>query len=241
MKSQVAGIGAANSSTRLALAMQNGVATMSKYQRGLLAGLLAAQASLTGCTYARVETVGNGQTPEWVKPQPAAPPVALYAIPPIEPKGKVCVRSLGPERVAGPRGRLGSFLHISVAVENAKDPVTWTLDPRDMKLNFVGSPWPVPAYSKTVPVGTTLAIPQGKRGELDLYFPLAKGSRPLHVNFLWQIHRGRDTDTVSTRFEAANPSPTIGENSGNSSACGSLSREADRHATHCLPVETRPI
>jgi hypothetical protein len=214
---------------------------MSEYQRGLLAGFFAVQASFVGCTYAHVETVGNGQTQEWVKPQPPAPPVAMYSIPPIEPKGKVCVRSLGPERVVGPRGRLGSFLHISLAVENVADPVTWTLDPRDMKLNFVGSRWPVPAYSKTVPAGTKLAIPQGKRGELDLYFPSGKGSRPVHVSFLWQIHRGMETDTVSTRFENVGPTPTVSEEVGGPSACGQLSRVADRHATVSLLTRGTPI
>ena len=237
----VAEIGAANSPTRLALAMQNAGATMSEYQRGLLAGFLAVQLLLAGCSHGHLETVGDDQAQEWVKPQPAASPVALYAIPPIEPKGKVCVRSLGPERVVGPRGQLGSFLHISVAVENAEDPVTWTLDPRDMKLNFVGSPWPVPAYSKTVPAGTKLAIPQGKRGDLDLIFPRGREVDQSTSSFLWQIHRGSETDTVSTRFEAASPSPTIGEDSGNSAACGSLSREAGRHATHRLSVESHPI
>ena len=214
---------------------------MSYCQRGLLTGFLAVQAFLAGCAHGQLETVGTGQPQEWVRPRLPDRPVAQYSIPPIEPKGKVCVRSLGPERVVGPRGRLGSFLHISVAVENAADTVTWTLDPRDMKLNFVGSSRPVPAYSKTVPAGTTLAIPQGKRGDLELYFPWARRSRPLHFNFLWQLHRGRETDTVSTRFEAASPSPIISEDSGAVSTCGSLSREADRHATHRLSTQSRPI
>jgi hypothetical protein len=214
---------------------------MIEYQRGLLAGFLAVQALLAGCTHGHLETVGNDQTQEWVKPQPVAPPVALYPIPPIEPKGKVCVRFLGSERLGGPRGRLGSFLHISLAVENVADPVTWTLDPRDMKLNFIGSRWPVPAYSRTVPVGTKLTIPQGRSGELDLYFPSAQGSWPVHVSFLWQIHRGRETNTVSTRFDSSSPSPIIGQDPVAVSACGSSSREADRHATRRLPAQAPVI
>jgi hypothetical protein len=86
---RVAAIGNANSTIRLALAMQNGGMTMSEYQLGLLAGLLAAQALLAGCAHEHLETAGNGQTQEWVKPQPAASPVAMYAIPLIEPKGTI--------------------------------------------------------------------------------------------------------------------------------------------------------
>ncbi|HEY5281380.1 MAG TPA: hypothetical protein VIM14_01200, partial [Polyangia bacterium] len=189
---------------------------MSKYDVGRFVGFLAVQAFLTSCAHEHVETVGNGQTQEWTMPPPPAPPVALYAIPPKEPKGKVCVRSLGPEQLPGPRGRSLSFLHISVTVENAADPATWTLDRRDMKLNFVGSSRPVSAYAKTVSKGGTLAVPQGKRGEIDLYFPSGKRGRPLYVSFLWKLHRGNETDTISTRFEDASdpnrsmPSPVKG-------------------------------
>ena len=111
---------------------------MSYCHRGLFAGCLAIQAFLAGCAHGHVETVPNGQVQESATPLPTLPPVVLYAIPPIEPKGKVCIRSLGREQLPGPRGRLLSFLHISMAVENIADPATWTLDRRDMKLNFIG-------------------------------------------------------------------------------------------------------
>ena len=170
-------------------------------------GFLAVQSLPAGCAHERVETVGDAESQDWAMPPPADSPVALYAVPPNEPKGKVCVRSLGPEQLPGPRGRPLSFLHIFVAVENAADPVTWMLDRRDMKVNFVGSSRPVSAYSKTQATRTMLAIPEGKRGALDLYFPSAKRGRPLHVNFLWKLHRGHATDTVSTRFETSGDPP----------------------------------
>jgi hypothetical protein len=184
---------------------------MRYYKRGLFAGCLAVQASLTGCAHEHVDTVGNGRIQERATPQPALPPVALYAIPPLEPKGKVCVRWLGREHLPGPRGHLLPFLHISLAVENAADEETWTLDPGEMKLNFDGSPRPVSAYSKTIRKDAALAIPQRKRGELDLFFPSTERSRPLHVSFLWKIHRGSETDTVSTRFDAAGEIQTVGK------------------------------
>jgi hypothetical protein len=187
--------------------MQHEFEPMSQYHVGPFVGFLAVQAFLTSCAHEHVKTVENGPTQEWTMPPPSGSPVALYAIPPIEPKGKVCVTSLGPEQLPVPRGRLLSFLHISVAVENAADPVTWMLDRRDMKLNFVGSSRPVSAYSKTQSTRAMLAIPKGKRGALDLYFPSAKKGRPLHVNFLWKLHRGRETDTVSTRFETSGGPP----------------------------------
>ena len=174
-------------------------------------------------------------------PQLPGPPVALYAIPPIEPKGKVCVRSLGPEQLPGPRGRLLSFLHISMAVENNADPATWTLDRRDMKLNFVGSRWPVSPHSKASAKGPTLAIPLGESREFDLYFPSTERSRPLHVSFLWKLHRGSETDTVSTRFENTGPIPTVSEGVGGPPACGQLPHVADRHATVGFLPRGNPI
>ena len=74
-----------------------------------------------------------------------------------------------------------------------------------MKLNFVGASRPVSAHSKTAAKDASLAIPRGKHGELDLYFPSANKIRPLHVNFLWKLHLGSETDTVSTRFDAVSP------------------------------------
>ena len=214
---------------------------MSYCHRGLFAGCLAVQAFLAGCAHGHVETVPNGQVQESATPLPTLPPVVLYAIPPIEPKGKVCIRSLGREQLPGPRGRLLSFLYISMAVENIADPTTWTLDRRDMKLNFIGSRWPVLPHSKASAKGATLAIPQGKSGELDLYFPSTERSRPLHVSFLWKLHRGSETDTVSTRFENAGPIPTVSEGVGGPPACGQLSRVEDRHATVDLLTRGHPI
>ena len=193
---------------------------MSYCHRKLFAGCLAVQAILAGCAHGHVVTAPNGQLQESATTLPTLPPVVLYSIPPIEPKGKVCIRSMGREQLPGPRGRLLSFLHISMAVENNADPATWTLDRRDMKLNFIGSRWPVLPHSKASAKGATLAIPQGKSGELDLYFPSTERSRPLHVSFLWKLHRGSETDTVSTRFENTGPIPTVSEGVDGSSACG---------------------
>lgn len=214
---------------------------MTQYHRGLFVGFLAAQAHLAGCSYEHVETIGNGQTPEWEMPQPASPPVALYAIPLINPKGKVCVRSLGPEQLVVSEQRPRYFLHIAMALENAADVETWTIDSRDMKLNLVGSSRPLPAYSKTLQKSATLAIPQGKRGQLDLYFPSGSRSRPLHFSFLWKLHRGSKTDTISTRFDNAGAISTVNEDSDASTACGRLSRVADRHATVGLLTGGNPI
>jgi hypothetical protein len=62
-------------------------------------------------------------------------------------------------------------------------------------------------------------IPKGKPGELDLYFPSGPRSRPLYVDFLWRIHRGRNTDTISTRFDTVDgilpvPRGSTGANHG---------------------------
>jgi hypothetical protein len=204
---------------------------MTLRQRGLLTGILAIEALLAGCAHGHIVTVPDGQVQESATPLPTLPPVVLYAIPPTEPKGKVCIRSLGREQLPGPRGRLLSFLHISMVVENIADPASWTLDRRDMKLNFIGSRWPVSPQSKTSTKGATLAIPQGESRELDLYFPSTERSRPLHVSFLWKLHRGSETDTVSTRFESTGPIPTVSEGVGGPPDCGQLSHVADRHAT----------
>ena len=185
---------------------------MHKYQRGHFAEFLAIQAFLTGCSHGHLEVLKDGQTRGRVRPHLSSSSVARYAIPLIDPKGKVDVISLGSEKLLGPKGQLESYLHIRLAAENAVDAVPWTLDPREMKLNFDGISKAVPAYSKTIPVGEILAISMGNHGELDLYFLSGMNSWPLYVDLLWQIHRGRETDTISTRFEPQLSHSTLRKN-----------------------------
>ncbi len=175
-----------------------------------LVALLAAQTLLAGCTYGYVATKEDYSPQDYVEPEPPGPPVSQYEIPTIAPKGKAFVMSLGPEDRAAPGALPERLLRIRVAVQNDTDTVAWTLDPRDMKLAFDGSTTLYPAYSSSEPAGTSLVVPPGKRGKLDLFFPIGPDARPLFVDLLWQVHRGSQTDTISTRFDMSN-GPVAGE------------------------------
>jgi len=112
---------------------------VSEHQTGLFAGFLAAQAILTGCTHAYVETVADDPEPDWLDPPPSGPPASQYAVPSSNPKGTAYIVSLGPEELFDPAERLESFLHLRVSVENGTDPIPWTLDSRDMRVTFDGA------------------------------------------------------------------------------------------------------
>ena len=173
---------------------------MSDCRRRPLVAFLIAGAFVAGCAHKQAQTVDRSPSPKATKPRFGGPLVAQYAMPRGQPKGTVWIRSFGPQLLTGQRRWHGTFLHVSMEVENASDAVTWSLDPRDMKLNFVGSRRPIRARTKTMRTGTMLPIARGMHGYLDLYFPWNKRIRPLHVNFLWQLHRGSEIDTVNTRI-----------------------------------------
>lgn len=189
---------------KLALAVHFGGKPMREDKTGHFVRFVAILAMLTGCTHGQVQVASDSHSGKWARPDQYGPHVARYEIPVIHPKGEVCVMSLGSEKLRGPRAQPQSCLHIRLTAQNSTDMVPWTLDPRDMKLDFEGSSTSAPARVKTALTGGKLAIPKGSLGELDLYFPLGPRSRPLYVDFLWQIRRGKETITVSTRFDAPN-------------------------------------
>ncbi len=177
---------------------------------GLLVALLAAPTLLAGCGYGYVATEEDYSPQDYVQPEPPGPPVSQYAIPAVAPKGKAFVMSLGVEDRAAPGAPPERLLHIRIAVQNDADTVAWTLDPRDMKLALDGSSNLYPAYSSSEPAGTLLEVPPGKRGKVDLFFPIGPEARPMFVDLLWQVHRGSQTETFSTRFDMLN-GPVTGE------------------------------
>jgi hypothetical protein len=183
---------------------------MNDKRTALLGALLAAQTLLAGCAYGYLDTTEDYSPQDYVESQPPGPPVSQYEIPAIAPKGKAFVMSLGPEDRAAPGALPERLLRIRVAVQNDADTVAWTLDPRDMKLAFDGSTTLYPAYSTSEPAGASLVVPPGKRGKLDLFFPIGPEARPLFVDFLWQVHRGDQANTFSTRFDMSN-GPVAGE------------------------------
>jgi hypothetical protein len=167
----------------------------------LLVGSLFVVATLSGCTHGGLATAENHALPDWAPLESPVSPTAQYEIPAASPKGKASITLVGREQLTGPGGRPETFLHIRVTAENATDPVPWTLDPSDMKVSFDGSSAEYSGCATGIATDSSLAVAKGKHGAVDLYFPMGSEERPVYVYFLWQIHRGEETVTASTRLE----------------------------------------
>ncbi len=173
---------------------------MKDYPQGLLVGSLVVLTTLPGCTHGNLATAEDHGSTDWAALESPATAIAQYEIPAANPKGKASITSMGRERLTGPGGQPETFLHIRLTAENATDPVPWTLDPSDMKVSFDGSSEEYSGCATGVATGSSLTVARGKHGVLDLYFPMGTEDRPIHAYFLWQIHRGGETVTASTRL-----------------------------------------
>lgn len=163
----------------------------------LLAGLSVLAA---GCAH-DYRDPGYGGAPEGaVDARESGPPVLKYEVPAEQPKGKAYVLSLGPEDVPGPDKKPQPMLHLRIALENESD-VDWTLDPAEMTVAFDGTAPVTATYARSTPRGAKLSVPAGKRGELDLFFPLPDPQRPTRADLAWLLHRGGEPVAMSSRFD----------------------------------------
>ena len=126
-----------------------------------------------------------------------------YQVPVEAPQGEVQILSLGVADLPVP-SLIGSerFVHMRVAAHNRQDPQAWVLDPRDQFLDLPdGTPLaPRFAEASTGGAATPLVLTQGKRGYLDLFYPVG-GFDPRWTSLTWRIRRGSDLIVARTVFE----------------------------------------
>ena len=127
-----------------------------------------------------------------------------YQVPVEAPTGQVQILSLGVADLPAPN-LIGSerFVHMRLAAENRHDPRAWLLDARDQFLDLPdGTPLP-PRFAEASTGGASaqLVLAPGKRGYLDLFYPVVGGFDPRSTSLTWRVRRGEDSIVARTVFE----------------------------------------
>jgi uncharacterized membrane protein YgcG len=156
--------------------------------------LMLAAAAPLGCLH-RDELPGLGAPPAEV-----GPPVSSYTIAAAgKETGAVHVVSLGSERLPAGPGKPDLYLHLRLAADNREDAIPWDLDPREQKLLRAGRV-DLPAYAAASGGGPVLRVERGKRGVLDVYYPLQSPTGDPRVSLIWRLRRGVKTAGLVTHF-----------------------------------------
>ncbi len=98
-----------------------------------------------------------------------------------------------------------SALHLGVTLFNSKGTLTWSVAPRDLKVQLSGLGTSIPAYvrsNSTVPA--TITIPPGTVRRVDLYYPLPPDKKVANefngFNFQWKLTSGKESFAQTTPF-----------------------------------------
>jgi hypothetical protein len=142
--------------------------------------------ALTGCAALGPRTT---YLPVGVVPDPEAPyPAASYALVGSSEKGSVQVMAMGGERLPVGPNAPEVYLHLRLLAENLGDETPWLFNPNDQLLGYDGGMLS-PAYSRTSAARPVVTVARGKRGWIDLYYPLPAQADPLKVTLWWRVRR----------------------------------------------------
>ncbi len=168
---------------------------------GAAMALAIGLAGLAGCVPAAYQR-------EDMPPSAAeGPPVSSYSITAegsegnqeASGQGAVHVISLGSERLPVPAGQPDTYVHLRLAADNVADDTVWKLDPNEQLLIY-GARAVRPTFSETSEGAPVLELPRGKRGYLDIYFPLPPADKGAAVKLAWRLRRGERTAAKTTEF-----------------------------------------
>jgi hypothetical protein len=134
---------------------------------------------------------------------------AKYDIPAQSPQGDVRIASFGFTKIQAENDPHTSHpaVHLRLIVANNSNEL-WTVDTRQIKIDFAGSAQSTAAFVTTREGDEGLPIvqiaPKGQR-VIDLFYPLPasmpKASKLPEFDALWQVHAGNQVVTERTPFE----------------------------------------
>jgi len=156
--------------------------------------LLAAVVPASACAHDL--TAGPGAAPEAV-----GPPVSSYSIAIEDGRiaGDVHVISFGVERLPTGPSAPQLYLHLRLAAVNATDTARWSFDPNEQRLLASGHAAP-PSFAETSDGDPVLALARGRRGYMDVYYPVPPAERGAVVTLAWRLQRGSKTAAMTTSF-----------------------------------------
>jgi len=138
----------------------------------------------------------------------AGEPASRYAIPPERPQGEVLVSTTGitdidlGEETEEPM----KALHVRFVISNNGGEKTWTLDARDIHIDFQGQEEMSPALVNATVTGLPIiTIPPGQKQVVDIYYPLPnrfRGARDVpSFDVLWKVHTDERMVAERTPFD----------------------------------------
>ena len=140
------------------------------------------------------------------------PPVSSYAISADDTRegtaqGAVHVISLGSERLPVPAGQPDTYVHFRLAADNLADDTPWTFHPNEQLLLY-GLQAARPTFSETSGGAPVLKIERGKRGFIDVYYPLPAEDTGTTVKLAWRLRRGARMAAKTTEFSRTSGADT---------------------------------
>jgi hypothetical protein len=144
-----------------------------------------------GCASTTITYVAEGV--------PGAAASVTYAPAADTSQGAIEVLALEATRLPVGRGAPAFYLRLRLAADNRRDRDRWLFNPNDQLLAYNGGMM-APAYVQTSAGRPLLALDPGKRGWMDLYYPLPADVDPQRVTLWWRVRRGSHIDAKTTAF-----------------------------------------